>query len=468
ACADSSVRFTRLYDVMIDELYLVLARSAPYDKKDFEGAALNSLRSRAPSLETLEHARPKPYLLSSGMDALSSGYVAAKKAHPGSGAELLDGSVENANYFEAAEILKHSKTVQDTGDVIVATLNPSTPLGTDPTVTPLAKIIEAVNKKLEGVTLPGSITLVVDVTIETKADKSGGGGGETELNELIRQLKAPLDDGRLDLVLCKSYQKYPSLGTGKVMAGSLTVISRDDRFAAGKEHLERSEEQLGYMGNDESQLMTHLLKNAAGSELDLVDRASRNATFFKNVCAGGGDGFGLSTEGLPFALVNDMASAHLLFNLGLEQRDSFGFQNSSCLGIPTGTRINFGQESEPELLEKFYAYGKILTPRFPEPNPGSIDTLVKENSTAAATKAKALLDAKLKTAGGELKKTLEALRTELDDPDDTVRIQASNKALALVEKGDLENGSVQKVLAFLDARVKTATKTSDHETLNRL
>ena len=49
--------------------------------------------------------------------------------------------------------------------------------------------------------------------------------------------------------------------------------------------------------------------------------------------------------------------------LPLEDRDSFSSIMSSFLAMDSVVRFNIGQESRSELIEKFYACGKFLTPQ---------------------------------------------------------------------------------------------------------
>jgi hypothetical protein len=361
---DDPGRFTGLYDLMIDELYLVLARTCPYQEDNFKGAALDSLSRRAPVLSEIT-ANKETYLVASGMDALSTGFVAAMKAQGGNKPEVMDFDVDNANYFEVKEVLKHAEAVQEHGQVIVATLNPSTPLdsqvqkGDTPPPSRVDKILERVREKLGTLEEGQTVSMVLDATIETK---TGGTDTESELNRLLSALKGPINEGKLNLVLCKSYQKYPSLGTGKVMAGNVTVISKDGNFAQGTGFIQETESALDFANNDESQLMTHMLTEAADFELHLMERAGKNANFLETKCGGPG-GWGTYNKGLPFLLTPNKKVLDVLVKMGVERRDSFGFQNSSCLDIPQGIRINPGQESEEVLTEKFYAVGHFLANR---------------------------------------------------------------------------------------------------------
>jgi hypothetical protein len=403
ALKDDAARLTRLFDVMMDEVYVLLARTRPYKKTDFDRVMIDALGKRAPCVRKLKNAKPKTFVVSSGMDAITTGMVAALKNHGQDKISLNDKDSLNANYFEVSELLKHKTAIADVGDVISATLNPSTPTdrkgGPDPDqVGEILKSARAkLAKKAEAAETTGGaaapVSLVLDATIERAAD--GGEAGTSELERLIGELSKPIDAGLLTLVLCKSYQKYGSLGSAKLMAGSVTVLGTDAAFARGGEFAAQSEAALDFRNNDESQLLAHLVSAGSDQELPMVKRAADNAKFVGAACLGV-PARQAHNEGLPFVMFRPDYSASVeeaLFKLGVENRDSFGFQNSSVLSVPLqGLRINTGQDPENALVEKFYAVGHLLNDEVVASlDPAKVKRLVDEKRAGAADTAAALL-----------------------------------------------------------------------------
>jgi hypothetical protein len=391
-------RFTQLFDLMTEELHLVLSRSKPYQAEDFKAQAKDVLQKRAPSIKALDPSvAVKPFLVSSGMDALTTGFVAARKA-AGDDSEFQLHNPEG-NYFEVKFLLDHSKSVKDVGNVVVANLNPSTP--TEPPST-VENVIEHVVGKLGAVADAKPINFVLDVTVE-----KGGDGDTTDLDKVFANpaIKDAINAGKLNVVLCKSYQKYATFGTGKVMAGNVTVISKGSGFENGTKFVDESEQALDFMNNDESQLMTHMVEHSAKQEVEMLNHAAANAKTVSQMAGGKWETF---NDGLPFLLAplgetafgdsgNKVNVLQLLQGIGIENRESFSFQNSSGLMAGEHIRINTGQESEEGLVEKFYAVSSMVlsgghTPPKATVSVTDVSDKITADIDAAAEKAKAFLD----------------------------------------------------------------------------
>ena len=103
-------RFTKLFDLLTDEMHIILSRTKPYDDAFFKQAASAQLKERAPSMKNMgKDVEVVPHMVSSGMDALTTGVVAARKAL-GQRAELVG---DGANYFETPAIMSHSPAFAD-------------------------------------------------------------------------------------------------------------------------------------------------------------------------------------------------------------------------------------------------------------------------------------------------------------------------------------------------------------------
>jgi len=204
------------------------------------------------------------------------------------------------------------------------------------------------------------MTLILDITVEREKD---------EVNKLFEkpEIKTAIEEGKLNVVMWKSYQKYASLGTGKIMSGNITVINNgSDKFTKANDFIKGASESLQAEKFPENQLMMHILKTAGDSEIDLVKHATKNSNFVVKNCF---ESSGVSNEGLPFLMLenknitfnsNKKDFIDVLYKLGVEPRESFSFMLSSCLmaGI-THARVNFGHESEATLIEKFHTLGQI-------------------------------------------------------------------------------------------------------------
>lgn len=380
---DDIPRFTRLFDVLVDEVYLVLATCKPYTKQDFKDESKAMMEQRAPALKTIPNVKNETFLLSSGMDTLSTAVMAAKSLTSAQKVNLLDPGSPGSpgvNYFEIQVNMLSRGKVTDNGPLIMGTLNPSTPnvdftkpadSGWD--VDDLITQIETkVGRLAPGPTALAPAVVVIDVTVEQHKENDA----DKEINKIILKFKKLIDEQKMQIMLCKSYQKYPSLGTGKAMSGGLTVIGKGPKCEALMTTARDAETKLAFDQNDETQMVAHFMTHERDMETPMLDRAQTNAAFLKGMMPGavqGPQSYKYS-EGLPFLVVSDAPRQFtrtptdaafkpddLLYKLGVEQRFSFGFQNSSCLDIPGGVRICTGQESKAELVEKFYAFTRLST-----------------------------------------------------------------------------------------------------------
>ncbi len=383
---DDTPRFTKLFDVLIDELYLLLATCRPYDGASFKTASEKVIEARAPVLSETS-ATVFSYSMSSGMGAISNAIQSAVACSGGgisAKVDLLDPKGDkdrfgSANYYELENYLLTSEDqIKSKGSVIVATLNPSTPTtkmgGGAKKAWGVDSVVAEVRKKFDALAPPADeaspLTVVVDITVE-----KASGEGTDELDKLIRPFETEVDAGLILFVFCKSYQKYPSLGSAKMMSGGVSLVGKDTAHSKElQKSLAAAEKETALMDKDEGQLMTHLLANSGEAELPLLKRAADNAALLASLIVADGSDAYLYGDGLPFAMIpsTEMALAFdsgeeyevlpaemLAFKCGVDYRYSFGFQNSSCLEIGESLRLNPGQESPAEIVEQFYALGKL-------------------------------------------------------------------------------------------------------------
>jgi hypothetical protein len=401
AYLEDTQTFTRLYEVMIDEIYLILASVKPYTTELYAQKSSDALDKRAPSLK----GTPKQsYLLSSGMDALTTSLGAAFGATGTDRPDHVSGTgrtpSRTPDYFELAGVLKDGHAHDAGSGLIVSTLNPSRPTTDGPEDEThrwgAKEVVASVTKKItDGLReTPGrKFVLVLDITVER-----GGPDGASDLEEVTKGLKTHVDTGTLSLMLCKSYQKYAALGSSKVMSGGVTVISNDKAIGDKlNDSLTKAQADLDPMKADEAQLITHFIDAGDGQELATMKRASDNAAFVQSFCTTGG--WGKREQGLPFIVARDtkkftdnsLPTGAILGAIGMDQRDSFGFLTTTFLDAGADdddtpfVRITFGQESRQEIVEKSFAIGKIPDDVTKSQMPGWAMREVGQATATAAT-----------------------------------------------------------------------------------
>jgi hypothetical protein len=420
---DDIPRFSRLFDVLVDEVYLALATAKPYTLDNYKEASKTAIERRAPTLKTMEGVQTSTFLLSSGMDTLASALVAAKAAL-GDKAEKIDlmakeskSRTRGANYFEVQFNMLGEQTLASDSPLIMGTLNPSTPTrkmregveGDWSADTLIEGITMRINKEDTPATPENPVVAVLDITVE-----KGVTDQPPELERILSTFKTEIASGALQLVLCKSYQKFPSLGSGKAMAGGVTVIGKGDSAVCKElvKSLAKSETDENVINNDEAQLVSHFTEHEEAMEQPMLARAAKNAGFIRDLLpetVGGNKNLKfLYAKDLPFVAIPDekfkfsagsgdgaapeSRPDDLLHSLGVENRFSFGFQNTSCLPFPEGVRIAAGQESEGELMEKLFTVMKIVNPATPKPiTPEAIGGLARQAADEACTELEGVL-----------------------------------------------------------------------------
>ena len=301
---------------------------------------------------------------------------------------------------------------------------------------------------------------LLDITVEKESDNEG----KSELDRVMAAFKVPIEAGELKVVLAKSYQKYLSLGSGKVMAGSVTVLAKEgdgtdtDPVANATKSLTEAEASLDWMQNDDSQLLAHFLTEGSDGEVPMLKHAANNAAFAQKMSSGGG---WLNYEpDLPFVMVKqeipqlpcrkrasnldenagfEMTMGTLINHCGADYKDSFAFLGTSYLtGVPVengeACRITLGQDTEAEVVEKLWSIGHVAakTKDGSEIGPKAIATAAAKVADSACKEVsdKAKLSAWAEKAIGIAKrngvdvKALEAdwakYRQQLENPENPI------------------------------------------------
>ncbi|WP_182883034.1 hypothetical protein [Microbispora sp. H10949] len=364
----------RAVDLMMDEIAVVVAVGKYYNWTDYRKTMREILLERAPSIATLvegDKIQVDSCLTTSGMDALATAlYIALSWRDQ----EEVARSTEAIDYYEITFLLgklKKGEKATPHKDVLVAALNPSTPAFAPSPEKLVTDVLQRVKTHKKG---ESPFALIIDTTIEV-APKPGG---KTQIEIVLDGLKDAVAAGALEVFLCKSFQKYASLGTGKVAAGNLTMLSAKDNLESAYARAEAllQDLDLGLAGHDESQLVVHMLRHGHRDELALMRSAARNAKFVDEFCwpiersdfsqgTSYVDGIPLLMRRTPAVDTDELFKKLVL----IDQRLSFSFLRTSYSGqIPSVggvegkyVRINTGHESKATMVECFYAFGHLAT-----------------------------------------------------------------------------------------------------------
>jgi hypothetical protein len=341
AQADDPTKVAQSFSFLIEELHIILARTRP-----FSGEALTNLQrsifdARCPKLKALAQG---VHLVSNGMDALSSAIYVAQFVHK---KKQLTAFEERLNYFEVVDLMKHGKLGSDFGPIMTAPLNPSMP-GRPMDQAALGKAV------LERFSQEQRVTLVLDATIERD---------EGDLARFLEPLHERIAKGDLNVIVCKSYQKYATLGSGKIMAGSVVMLNNGTApWDGANSKMAALTPKLA--GHDEMQLLGHILKHASQHELLLIqDSADKAQVLGAHVWPTTRNE--PPVQGLPFVSVPAMLfgdttlSTDVMRALDIEARDSFGFMRTSFLLAGDITRVTAGHEHIETLVERLFAAGHI-------------------------------------------------------------------------------------------------------------
>ncbi|WP_437895102.1 hypothetical protein [Sorangium sp. So ce124] len=362
---DSSARVMPYYDPLIDELFLMLVAARPYGPDDLIAGEEQVQDERNPKVKELVGDASVDRAIHpawSGMDALVTALEAARQVSGDSVHLLHDTDRAQANYFEVPIVLGAQGRVADPGaemdaGIVFATLDPSAPVSQP---TSPADVIEAVKGRIarfEEQESSGArvVSLVLDTTIQTKPRSDGE---LSHVDQVVSELAPLVKEGKLQILLARSYQKYQGLGSAKVMGGAVTLLRSTAGAPESRDFLKNIDTK-GNTSRDEWQFFTHVLKNASDNELGMIGVATENAKFVADHLfpRGGGSPY---VEGLPF-LMKAFQVEQYMKSLDLLQLDSFGLVTSTFLGIESaGTRVTIGQESKHRLVEKFFATGHLI------------------------------------------------------------------------------------------------------------
>jgi pentatricopeptide repeat protein len=360
--ANDSPRLASCFEALIEEIHVLLSLTRPYRLEHFKQAASLSVTASLREAKLCEHVESQTYLSTSGMDALSTGCRAAEALMGRSGFQTLGGNLP-PDYYETL----HLRMALPFSSILVAPLRSSMPGRLNNDDGDGAEGEWGVNHLIAELRTalarhPSEPrTLVLDATVEHTGD----------LQVLLESLGERIASGHLNIVVCKSYQKFSQLGSSKIMAGSVSLIAKKPMlagtFEAGRNVLETQERDTGWDSLDEFQLLTFLLKYGSESADSLLKRAVANKEFVLRTC------FPkwvvrkneiIHDDGTPFIVLPMQIlpkQVHLLLCMIWQRRDGFAYLGSTW--TPAGSiRLSLGQESHGELIEAMYGFGTLVAP----------------------------------------------------------------------------------------------------------
>ncbi|MBF0208053.1 MAG: hypothetical protein HQK53_14335 [Oligoflexia bacterium] len=389
--------FFMLYGWIFDLTSGILTVSVPqlYEESDLLTIVQNNFRQRfANHLELL----PKhSYLMDSGMHALHTAIrvyentygknpvalilgedirknFAQSTASGGMGSETIEESV----YFELAPFLDittvstsgitgGSDSGGDKSDAFVVGLSANNSVNGDKLNDVWATIRNCIsNKTSSGAEAAGFCTLIIDDTVEIP-----GTDPINPIDKLLISLKPEIAQGKLNVVITKSLQKFTSLGTGKMKSGLISFINNGDpKFEMDPSYHQNVVLKSGKRDFVTEQISMHLLNTNLSTSFGTgisnnlrltqyaIDNSKLVAQMYTNLNAGV---FAPLANGPFLFYYNDPAQWGMLFSNGpseleISVSESFGFLTSSELKLPGEVmRVSLGIETPFTIYQKFYS-----------------------------------------------------------------------------------------------------------------
>ena len=368
-----------LYNMLLSETSVVLDNlpATPNLLEQLNQHIESDYAQRLQSLSALNGVSVRSLgFASSGMDALVTAvWNALAECPPGTPINLNKHQHES-HYFELDNLCKRLETDQDLlatwfSPVIVASLLPNMPSeeSSGPAPTSFAKLQTHVDSTLKHHAQKASVVhLIVDTTLDLAPNV---------LDQLITTLKTPLEEGRLNLILAKSLQKYDALGTTRLMFGNITSIHKpSDKAERLSQRIASELREQDCLHTSNGNLLALVTDPALQPFKSIVANKALHACHFMT-------GFFWpvphhENSRLPYI----MALAHvavkpntlLIQQMQVPSRDSFGFLDSGFLRIGVTSdgwenhmffRINPGIETKERLTEKFWAPSRIFLTNMP-------------------------------------------------------------------------------------------------------
>ncbi|MFP8968302.1 hypothetical protein ACKC9G_17100 [Pokkaliibacter sp. CJK22405] len=455
------------YRVLMEELQVCLAATRPYTPMDYRQAASSHLAA-----ETLPKGLPPAimHLTTSGMNAITQAFELASRMTSKHGVDYArtPAGDETPVYFEV-DLPRRFIARGAESNSLFATLNLSQPGGEG-----LHKagwcvddVIAATDKRLQQQNGDEPLCLILDSTVEKPGDMS----------KLTGHFGEAIAAGKLKILACKSYQKFASLGSSKVMAGGIGLITNNDPYGqVMHKMLNQTEQESGLHNNPETQLLSHMMQ-LPQHEMALIDKACDNARFVSEHFFHGKDGHSKLAghdSHLPFITFKSEQGEEKLnhFSASLiageqtehsaqakEQlspaliptRSSFGFPEttkSTMFAVDNNKmlmRLAFGQETQAELTERFYLPSRLMHEEGSQFSVNQATTLINELT------AEALKQQNLSGSGQSLAQKLRQIaQAERPMLTEKQRLTASPEQLQLSQGRDEGLYSLNKIASVLN------------------
>lgn len=287
-------RITQLYIYVMSLIRTAVCYDAPYSLNDYQ-AALNVIQSNRLKMG---HLKLSHFPAKSGLDALISSFVAERKQSPAGKVNLvaIADPIHECRYcrplyFEAYHlfetIVANNPFQQPQHDIacpeiFIAGLTTEHQFENFRQSDNFINTLNAVKIACSKIHSNQYITLIIDQTISFWPEND-------PVMQFVRLLQDELQLGKLTIYLCKSFQKYASLGTSSIKLGNITILNNGNpRFDQVENYLNSVVIDTFKESKDEIQIATFFLKYLYDNEYYFIEQASINALslkkdFFPNI-----------------------------------------------------------------------------------------------------------------------------------------------------------------------------------------
>jgi hypothetical protein len=273
---DDQIGFNNQIELIHQEIQSILTVVQPYNDQTLAEAVVEKLAQGDDPVIPRNLDKPQVHLKASAMHGISSiiGSVEAQK-----GTNKLNVAVLKDSYFESSDVLKEAKTHQlyvldgdnfNQKGIDEAFENPPSQyidlfvcefhhnISPDRQIYQLEKIAEQVKDMVFNGLVADKFTVAIDTTLSLENSQDI----RTFLADPV--IKTLIEEGKLNVVLVRSAQKFDMLGMDNYYGGITTTINNHQSFDSFNARMNDSEDQLrglSYQG------LAHL-QRTGGSNLD--------------------------------------------------------------------------------------------------------------------------------------------------------------------------------------------------------
>ncbi len=285
-------RISQLYVLTMSFIFVALAYEAPYTVDDYR---------RALDLKQISRLSLRPniqmfhYPTKSSVDALMTSIMAEQRLSNGCQVEfigitdLIDRDIAAPVWHEAHRIIlemqksPHSELNKKrtrsecagASHIFITGVTSEHQLAHFKTSANFHQGICKIKEACQQLHPNDYITLIIDETIAYEAE-------EDPSVQFIKALENELLSGSLNIMMCKSFQKFSSLGTSKVKLGNLTIINNGaPKFTPVKAYFDANLDTSVHESRDELQMVTHHLRYNTSNEILFVQEIRKRAKIIK-------------------------------------------------------------------------------------------------------------------------------------------------------------------------------------------